>query len=103
MFVQPPKLAGEVVKLYVKEGSQVQKGEILAQIDHSTLDLQLEQAKAGEELADAQLALLLQGARKEDILQAEKAAQQAEDYCRKSQPLSKTRHARGCRSDRPSH
>jgi HlyD family secretion protein len=73
------KVGGEVVELAVGEGSWVFKGQTLAQIDHAAPDLQLEQAKAGVALAEAQLQLLLKGARIEDIQQAQEALTQTEE------------------------
>ena len=72
------KISGQVEKLLVDEGSAVEQGDTLAIIDHSALDLQLRQAEAGVELADAQLRLLLDGPRVEDIRQAEERLKQAE-------------------------
>lgn len=72
------KVGGEVKTLLVNEGSAVNHGDTLAIIDHSTLDLQLKQAEAGVELSDAQLRLLLNGARSEDIQQGEEGLKQAE-------------------------
>jgi len=72
------KVAGEILSLAVQEGAKVRPGDILATIDHSTADIQLRQAEAGVRLAEAQLALLVKGARSEDIRQAEAALRQAE-------------------------
>ena len=72
------KIAGQVLTLEVEEGTRVKAGDVLATIDHATADIQLRQADAGVQLAEAQLALLVQGARREDILQAEAALKQAE-------------------------
>jgi HlyD family secretion protein len=72
------KVAGQILELAVEEGARVRPGDILAEVDHATADIQLRQAEAGVELARAQLALLLSGARKEDIQQAEAALKQAE-------------------------
>ncbi len=72
------KISGELRELTVDEGSRVEPGDILAVIDHELLDIQLRQAKAGVALAESQLALLLKGARQEDILQAEEFLKQAE-------------------------
>jgi HlyD family secretion protein len=76
------KAGGEVLEIPVGEGSRVQKGELLAQVDHSTLDLQLAQARAGVSMAEAQLQLLLKGARIEDIQQAQEGLIQAEENLR---------------------
>jgi len=57
----------------------VDRGEVVARIDHSLLDFRLEGARSAAEQTDAQLNLLLEGARSEDILQAEAALDQAEE------------------------
>lgn len=65
------KTPGEILNIFSKEGSRVNKGDTLVAIDHKTLELQLKQAIAAREAVDAQLRLLKKGARKEDISQAE--------------------------------
>jgi HlyD family secretion protein len=77
-----PKVGGEVIELIAREGDAVEKGQILARIDHTALDLQLEQAKAEMRLAEAQFALLVKGARSEDIQQGQEALVQAEENLR---------------------
>ncbi|MCK7482293.1 MAG: efflux RND transporter periplasmic adaptor subunit [Candidatus Moduliflexus flocculans] len=72
------KVAGQVLSLSYKEGARVAQGDLLAVIDHASLDIQLRQAEAGVRLAEAQLALLVKGARSEDIRQAEAALTQAD-------------------------
>jgi HlyD family secretion protein len=72
------KVAGQILALAVEEGSRVKPGDVLATIDHATADIQLRQAEAGVALARAQLVLLQNGARKEDIEQADAALRQAE-------------------------
>jgi HlyD family secretion protein len=72
------KTAGQILDLAVEEGSRVKPGDVLARIDHATADIQLRQAEAGVALARAQLVLLRNGARREDIEQAEAALRQAE-------------------------
>ena len=79
------KTAGELLEILVEEGSHVEKGDLMARIDHTRVDIQLRQAQAGVELAEAQLALVLQGARSEDIRQAAEALTQAEDTLRLAQ------------------
>jgi len=70
---------GEVLSLGADEGDQVAKGDVLGEIDHAALDIQLAQARAGVDYAAAQMRLLLKGARQEDIVQAAEAlAQTAE-------------------------
>ncbi len=72
------KVPGQVVQLFVDEGSQVKAGDTLAVLDHATQEIQLRQAEAGVSLADAQYQLLVNGARSEDIQQAEDAVKQLE-------------------------
>jgi HlyD family secretion protein len=72
------KVSGQVLELAVGEGSRVEPGDRLAAIDHAALDIQLRQAEAGVRLAEAQLALLVKGARAEDVGQAEASLRQAE-------------------------
>ena len=73
------KSSGEILHLDASEGSRVEKGDLLAVIDHSTLDLQLGQARSGVDLARAQLDLLTAGARGEDLAQAREAVIQANE------------------------
>ena len=72
------KVPGQLQQMLVQEGSQVNAGDTLAILDHSTMELQLKQAQAGTELADAQYQLLVNGARVEDVRQAEEALRQIE-------------------------
>ncbi len=71
------KLSGQIKKIPIKEGDKVKSGDLLVEIDHDLLDIQLRQAEARVEQADAQLNLLLSGARKEDIEVAEQSLKQA--------------------------
>ncbi len=57
------KSSGEILHLDASEGTFVKEGDILAVIDHATLELQLGQARSGVDLAKAQLDLLTNGAR----------------------------------------
>ena len=72
------KVPGQVEELFVDEGSQVKQGDTLAILDHSTQDIQWRQAQAGVALADAQYQLLINGARSEDLQQAEDVLKQLE-------------------------
>lgn len=49
------KVAGQILRLPIREGSMVKEGNLIAEIDHATLDLQLKQADAGVRLAEANL------------------------------------------------
>ncbi len=71
------KVSGQIKKIYFDEGDKVNTGDTLMSIDHDLLAIQLQQAEAGTEVAKAQLALLKQGARQEDIVQGEDAVKQA--------------------------
>ena len=72
------KVPGQLVHLLVSEGSVLQEGDTIAVIDTENLKLQLQQAEAGIDLADAQYQLLKSGARKEDIKAAQEAVRQSE-------------------------
>lgn len=69
---------GEVRTVFIHEGKLVNAGDTLAMIDTESLSIQLDQAEANCELAQAQLDLLQRGARKEDIRQAENSLTQAD-------------------------
>ena len=71
------KLSGQIKKINIKEGDKVKTGDLLLELDHDLLDIQLRQAEARVEQANAQLNLLLSGARKEDIEMAEQSLKQA--------------------------
>ncbi|HUX60392.1 MAG TPA: efflux RND transporter periplasmic adaptor subunit [Ignavibacteriaceae bacterium] len=71
------KVSGQVLKLNFREGDLVKVGDTLMTIDHDNLSIQLQQAVAGEEQSVAQLQLMKEGARSEDIKQAEDAVKQA--------------------------
>jgi HlyD family secretion protein len=70
------KTSGQIKQLYFNEGDRVKKGDLLVEIDHDLLDIQLRQSEAGVDLANAQLRLLRSGARKEDIRQSEELVKQ---------------------------
>lgn len=72
------KTSGNILSVELNEGERVNKGDTIMIIDHEQLDIQLLQALAAKEAAEAQLKLMLQGARGEDILQAEQNLRQAE-------------------------
>lgn len=72
------RVGGQVREVRIEEGARVAAGDVLAVLDHENMDIQLRQAEAGIALAEAQLALLRQGARSEDIRQAEAALAQTE-------------------------
>ncbi len=61
------KVAGQIDALNFKEGDKVKEGDLLLTIDHDLLDIQLRQAQAGVDLAQAQFNLVKNGATKNDI------------------------------------
>ncbi len=71
------KSTGEILKLFINEGSRIKKGDTLACIDHTNLDIRLSKALAQVEGARAQLRLVVKGARIEDIMQARENSSQA--------------------------
>lgn len=72
------RTAGDVKAILFDEGSRVNAGDTILIIDREALDYQLEQALAAEQIAQAQLDLMLKGARSEDIKQAEEMMKQSE-------------------------
>jgi HlyD family secretion protein len=73
-----PRVGAHVSNIFIEEGLSVREGDTLVVLDHSQFDIQLRQAKAGVELAEAQFNLMLKGARDEDIRSAEEGLRQAE-------------------------
>lgn len=72
------RTAGNIKFIRFNEGDKINAGDTVLIIDHDLLDIQLRQAEAGKDAAEAQLKLMLSGARKEDIKQAEDFLKQAE-------------------------
>jgi len=72
------QVGGRVLTLLLDEGGRVRNGDTLAILDTTGPGFQLRQVQAGVDLADAQLSLLVNGARSEDIGQAEALVRQAE-------------------------
>jgi HlyD family secretion protein len=72
------QVSGKIIKIVKDEGARVAAGDTVLIIDHELLDYQLQQMEAARDIAKAQLELLIKGSRKEDILQAEEALNQAE-------------------------
>lgn len=70
--------AGDIKSILYEEGASVNAGDTILTIDREALDYQLEQALAAEQITQAQLDLMLKGARSEDIKQAEDMMKQSE-------------------------
>jgi HlyD family secretion protein len=71
------QVPGKILKMNYEEGSLVKKGDTLAEIDHSLLIEQVNQAEALLDIARQQYKLAVTGARSEDIRVAEEAVKQA--------------------------
>jgi RND family efflux transporter MFP subunit len=61
------QIGGEVKKINVKIGDNVSKGDLLVELDHSNLDIQLKQAEANIEKANGALNQVIVGATEEQI------------------------------------
>ncbi|MGD2294650.1 MAG: efflux RND transporter periplasmic adaptor subunit [Candidatus Aminicenantes bacterium] len=48
-----PEIGGKIAAIYVEEGDRVQEGQLLAELDTRAIRLQLDQAKAGVAVAEA--------------------------------------------------
>jgi len=72
------KVVGEIEALRFDEGDQVKQGDTLILIDNESSTIQLKQAEANRIISVLQLELLKNGARREDIIQAEEMLNQAE-------------------------
>lgn len=72
------KLPGRLVQLLVKEGDQVQGGQVIARLDTSEFEAEVAQARAAVARTEAQLKELLAGSRVEEIKEARANLEQAE-------------------------
>lgn len=83
------EVAGRVRQIRVEEGTQVRQGDTLLLIDDTDYQLQLKQALANQEAAEAQYRLATEGSRKEDITQAEASLKSAQkDFDRMKELLA---------------
>lgn len=85
-----PEVGGRILELRVDEGSRVNAGDVVARLDTADTELAIRRAQAERLAADAQVRLLLAGAREEDIRQAaaQEAAAQAELSAAKAELVS---------------
>jgi len=72
------KVGGRILRLLVREGDDVQAGQVIAVLDGKELDAQVLQAQGAYEAAQARLAELLRGAREEEVRQAQAQLGQAQ-------------------------
>lgn len=83
------EVAGRVREVRVSEGTTVVAGDTLIVIDDADYQMQLRQAIANEQAAEAQYRLAVLGSRKEDIAQAEAGFRSAEkDFQRMKELLA---------------
>lgn len=83
------EVAGRVREVRVTEGTPVVPGDTLIVIDDADYQIQLRQAIANEQAAEAQYRLAVLGSRKEDITQAEAGFKSAEkDFQRMKELLA---------------
>jgi multidrug resistance efflux pump len=73
-----PELGGRVLELLAEEGDDVEAGQVLARLDGTLLEAQIEAAQAGLDMAQAQLAQAQAGARPEQVQKAEADLAQAQ-------------------------
>jgi HlyD family secretion protein len=66
-----PDVGGRILEMPIAEGDRLEQGDLIARLDTRDIDLALQRAQAERAQADAQVRLLLAGARPEDIGQAE--------------------------------
>lgn len=76
-IVLSAQTSGKIKKLLFDEGDKISKGDTIVIIDHSLLDIRLQQAIAAEKAAEAQYNFLKNGARKEDLFVAKQNLIQA--------------------------
>ena len=76
-IVVSSQVSGKVIQILKDEGNQVNKGDTVIIIDPETYKLKLDDALASKEYVQAQYKLLKEGARSEDIKQAEDNLKQA--------------------------
>ncbi len=71
------KFAGEIIKKNFEEGDLITKGDTILILDSEALQIKMRQADAAILMATAKLNLLIEGARKEDLVSAEENVNKA--------------------------
>lgn len=84
------EVGGRIKKLLVDEGSAVEQGDTIAVIDDVTYRIQLRQVVASAGAAEAEYQLALEGARREDLIQAEASLRSAERDFERARALLET-------------
>lgn len=71
------RITGRVEHLYASIGDRVKKGDVIVRLDQEDLKARVAKAKADLDLAEANLALIRAGSRKEEIREAQEKIEQA--------------------------
>lgn len=79
------QVGGRILELKVAEGDRVKAGDVIARLDTADAELALRRATADRDQADAQLALLREGSRVEDVSQAQAQLRSAQNDVRAAQ------------------
>lgn len=87
------KVAGQVLKLHVKEGQAVKEGDVLLELDPTDFKRQLAQAEADRAMIKAELDALLAGSRQEDLAEARAMLAQSRARAKRAEE-EKTRAAK---------
>lgn len=93
-----PRIPGQITRLNVDVGSKVNAGDVIAELDHASLDAQVAQAAAGLSAAKARLATIQSGPRPETIAEAKAnlaSAQAALDFLQGGGRSENVRAAQG--------
>ncbi|WP_375499241.1 efflux RND transporter periplasmic adaptor subunit [uncultured Nostoc sp.] len=80
-----PQVEGRVTQIFIQEGNRVQQGQVIISLQSDDVRAQLSQAKAGLEQAQAKLAELQAGTRREEVAQARAQLAQAQARFRDAQ------------------
>ena len=94
-----PRATGRIERLLVDVGSVVREGDQIAILDRTQLEAQVRQAEAALRASDARLALLLAGARSEDVQSARAALASSEARLRQMQEGGRTEDIASARAN----
>jgi len=85
------QVGGQIKRVIADEGDVAWIGDTLLIIDNTDWVYQLEQARGGYEMAEAQFRLALKGAREEDVIQSEANYENAKDDLKRMEELFHSR------------
>jgi multidrug efflux pump subunit AcrA (membrane-fusion protein) len=80
-----PQVEGRITEIFIKEGNRVQQGQVIISLQSDNVEAQLLQARGSLQQAQARLAELVAGTRKEEIAQARAQLTQAQARFRDAQ------------------